>query len=288
MSSRRVVPSSFYGILEEVVGFPFKQILCPIDFDENAVDALTLAAQLALQHDGEVLVLHSVPSILPAAPSGLPGHVDAVPESEGVIDERLKRLAGKCLEGVKYELSQQLGDPAAAILRAERQIDADVVVMATHGRRGFSRVFLGSVAEKVLRESRCPVLTVRGLRQDRDIVGYWMTRSLHTASPNERLSSVGERMYQGGFRSMPVVDNGKLVGIISDRDLRKHVDLAGTEVRLAMTHAVLTVTSRTFVSDVARLLLERKIGGIPVVDDGELVGTITTTDLLGALIERLD
>jgi nucleotide-binding universal stress UspA family protein len=65
------------------------------------------------------------------------------------------------LRGVKYELLTHIGDPAATILRAQKMLAADVVVMATHGRRGFSRVLLGSTAEMVLRESTCPVLTVR-------------------------------------------------------------------------------------------------------------------------------
>jgi nucleotide-binding universal stress UspA family protein len=53
------------------------------------------------------------------------------------------------------------GLPADEILRAARRARADLIVMGTHGRTGVSRVFMGSVAERVVRESRCPVLTVR-------------------------------------------------------------------------------------------------------------------------------
>jgi CBS domain-containing protein len=89
--------------------------------------------------------------------------------------------------------------------------------MATHGRRGFSRFFLGSVAEMVLRESTCPVLTVQGPLTNRELVGHWMTHNPLAASPEERLSSVQARMHAGSFRSMPVLDGGKLAGIITDR-----------------------------------------------------------------------
>ena len=175
----------------------------------------------------------------------------------------------------------------STILRNEKRLGADVVVMATHGRRGFSRFFLGSVAEMVLRESTCPVLTVQGPLTNRELVGHWMTHSPLAASPNEKLSSVQARMQEGSFRSMPVLDGGKLVGIVSDRDLRQHTaDLENTEARSAMTTEVLTVTPETAAREAARLLRERKVGALPVMQDGELVGIVTGTDLLGAFIEK--
>jgi hypothetical protein len=61
------------------------------------------------------------------------------------------------------------------ILMAERRAGADLAVMATHGRRGFSRM-LGSVAELVLRQSTCPVLKVRYSPPQKDLVSAWMTR----------------------------------------------------------------------------------------------------------------
>jgi nucleotide-binding universal stress UspA family protein len=267
------------------MAFPFKRILCPIDFDENAVNALALAAQMARQTDGTVLVLHIVPMIIP--PTGMPVYVDLYKEQEKVATARLKEMAGKHLRGVKHELSTHAGEVASTVLRCEKRLGADVVVMATHGRRGFSRFFLGSVAEMVLRESTCPVLTVQGPLTDRELVGHWMTHSPLAASPNDKLSSVQARMREGGFRSMPVLDEGRLVGIITDRDLRQHAaSLESTEVRRAMTGNVLTVTSQTPAREAARLLRERKVGAIPVMQDGELVGIVTGTDLLGAFIEH--
>jgi nucleotide-binding universal stress UspA family protein len=267
------------------MAFPFKQVLCPIDFDENAVNALTLAAQMARQTDGTVLVLHVVPMILP--PAAMPVYVDLYKEQGKVAAARLQEMAGKYLRGVKHELLSHSGEVASSILRAEKQLGADVVVMATHGRRGFSRFFLGSVAEMVLRESTCPVLTVQGALTDREQVGHWMTHSPLAAAPNEKLSSVQARMRDGAFRSMPVIEAGKLVGIITDRDLRQYAgSLENTEVRQAMTREVLTVTPQTPAREAARLLRERKIGAIPVTQDGELVGIVTGTDLLGAFIER--
>jgi nucleotide-binding universal stress UspA family protein len=63
---------------------------------------------------------------------------------------------------LKYEIHTKIdGDPAKAILRAADELKVDSVVMATHGRKGLGRLILGSVAERVVRESPRPVLTVR-------------------------------------------------------------------------------------------------------------------------------
>jgi nucleotide-binding universal stress UspA family protein len=267
------------------MAFPFRRILCPVDFDENAANALAVAAQMARQTDGTVLVLHVVPMVIP--PTGMPVYVDLYKEQEKVASARLQELAARCLRGVKHELSTHSGEVASSILRLEKQLGIDVVVMATHGRRGFSRFFLGSVAEMVLRESSCPVLTVQGPLNNREQVGHWMTHSPLAASPDEKLSSVHARMREGRFRSMPVLDQGKLVGIITERDLRgRSASLETTEVRAAMTAEVLTVTPQTPAREAARLLRERKIGAVPVMQDGELVGIVSGTDLLGAFIER--
>lgn len=81
-----------------------------------------------------------------------------------------------------------------------------------------------------------------------------------------------------------MVENGKLVGIITDRDLKLWVGrLAEAEVRNAMTEAPVSVTPDTTLQEAARLIEERKIGGLPVVEGGGLVGIITTSDILEAL-----
>ncbi len=74
--------------------------------------------------------------------------------------EQLEQIARKYLRGVEYELVTDLGSPATAILKVATTLSADVIVMTTHGRTGFSRAYFGSVAEDVLREAPCPVLTL--------------------------------------------------------------------------------------------------------------------------------
>jgi len=220
-------------------------------------------------------------------PTGMPVYVDIHKGQEEAAIARLQELGRKHLSGVKYELLTHVGLPMGVIIRAQKQIPADVVIMATHGRRGLARAFLGSVAEAVVRDSVCPVLTVHSGPVDRHLVGHWMTTNPITTNPEEKAATVQKTMTEGKFRSMPVLEHGHLVGIITDRDLRERKPQAETiAVGTFMTRQVLTVTPRTSVWDAARLLAERKIGALPVLDDeGALLGLITTTDLLHAFYQ---
>lgn len=262
----------------------FQRILCPVDFDDNSLAALAAAADLARRSDGTVYVLHVVPMIV--QPTAMPVYVDIYKSQEETAWARLKDIARKDLAGVKYELLVQMGEPAGAILRTEKKVNPDLLVMATHGRRGFSRFFLGSVAEVVLRESICPVLTIRGWVGDKKNVGAWMTHNPVVAGLEDKLSTVEAKMREGDFRAVPVVSDGVVVGIITDRDVRRLTAvLDSTRVKEAMTENVITVSPGTTLNEAARLLRQRKIGGLPVVEDGKLIGMITVTDVLEALTE---
>ena len=260
----------------------FRKILCPVDFDDNSMEALDTAANLARESKGTVFVLHVVPIII--EPTGMPVYVDLYKGQAEAAQAKLLEIAHKRLGGIKYELLIHTGEPAGSILNAERKIDADVVVMATHGRRGFKRFLLGSIAEVVLRESTCPVLTVRCTPNQNDMVTTWMTKNPVTATPHEKLASIAANMHAGGFRCVPILGDGAPVGIVTDRDIRQHTGyLDQTEAFKAMSEPLITVTPSTDIREAARLLRERKIGALPVVENGKLVGVITTDDVLEAL-----
>ena len=113
------------------------------------------------------------------------------------------------------------------------------------------------------------------------LISRLMTYGAVTVSSHDSLQTAENLMREGGFRRLPVVDDEKLAGIISDRDIRAHAGyLELTKVSAAMTPDPKTVTPRMSVEDAARLMIEHKIGGLPVVEDGQLVGVITTTDVL--------
>ncbi|MBV8135473.1 MAG: universal stress protein [Deltaproteobacteria bacterium] len=267
------------------MSYPFRRILSPIDFDDNSLAALEVAAQIARDNDGMLLLLHVVPMIVPA--TGMPIYVDIYKGQEEAAREKLNEIAAERLRGFPHQILIHMGEPAGSILSTARREAADLIVMATHGRRGFYRVLLGSIAEMVLRNAPCPVLCVRRGAADKSLVARWMSTSPVTVAPGEKVSSAILRMQQGNFRSAPVVENGRLVGLIADRDIRGQMGRVDTtEVRVAMSENPPTVAPTTPLHDAARALSEQKVDALPVLENGKLVGVITNSDILRAFLDE--
>lgn len=139
-------------------------ILVPTDFSPSSEHALDYACDLAAKLGATVHVLNVVE--IPAL--GVPELGAAM--TADVIDHMLKdneaELARTCREhATKAQLGPPLmrtGDARDVILHTADEVHADLIVMATHGRRGISRALIGSVAEMVVRLAPIPVLTVRG------------------------------------------------------------------------------------------------------------------------------
>ncbi len=120
------------------------------------------------------------------------------------------------------------------------------------------------------------------------LVEKGMSKNPETIAPEDYLADAVVKMARGGFRRLPVVKDGKLVGIITDRDLREHANLLKrTRTQAAMTKDLLTVTPRTTLEQAAKLMLSHKISGLPVTDAGQLVGIITTSDILKAFLDLM-
>jgi acetoin utilization protein AcuB len=118
------------------------------------------------------------------------------------------------------------------------------------------------------------------------LISRLMTYQPATISSQDNLQAAAQLMERGGFRRIPVMDGDNLVGIITDRDIRKHEGYLGsTRISAAMTPDPKTVTPRMSVEDAARLMISHKISGLPVVEDGKLVGILTTTDVLKAFLQ---
>ena len=137
----------------------FRKILCSIDFSEHSFEALEVALKVVQQNDAMLYLLNVAP--VPAGAVGLqPVPMDPYPFSEKDRQEQLVKLARQRIPAtVRYETLVTSGDPAEQVLNAARSLEADLIVMGTHGRRGLSHLVLGSVAERVIRESPVPVLT---------------------------------------------------------------------------------------------------------------------------------
>jgi nucleotide-binding universal stress UspA family protein len=138
----------------------FSKILCPIDFERDSMDALDLARAMAKQNSATVCLL-TVIAIPPAGATALPP-VPIFPnlEFEAETRRRLEALAKKKLAGVSHETFVASGSAALEILNLSAKRGIDLIVMGTHGYKGVKHFFLGSVAERVVRESPVPVLTI--------------------------------------------------------------------------------------------------------------------------------
>ena len=141
----------------------FGRILAPLDFSKQGEAALALAIELAKESGGELHVVHAYD--LPAAVAM--GYGGAIPQSvwDGLQEGARVSLEKACepvrRAGVRCKTHLVIGPPTDAILDAVKAERADVIVMGTHGRRGFHHMLLGSVAERTLRLATCPVLTIR-------------------------------------------------------------------------------------------------------------------------------
>ena len=135
----------------------FQKILCPVDFDANSLKAVRLARRIAQREEGTVYLLHVVTPTDPLVISA------PLIEQRNETDSRalLKKIVDTELGGIQHEALLRHGSPADETVGAANELKADLVVMATHARHGVSHLVLGSVTEKVVRESSCPVLTVR-------------------------------------------------------------------------------------------------------------------------------
>lgn len=141
-----------------------KNILVPIDFSDYSKNALHYAVQFAKNFNAKLYLIYVVePMIYPADFSM--GQV-AIPSMDADLqnraEEELKNLAGNYVESsLQLETIIKTGKPFVEINETAKEIDADLIIMATHGHTGVEHLLFGSTAEKVVRKAPCPVLTLR-------------------------------------------------------------------------------------------------------------------------------
>lgn len=128
----------------------FEKILCPVQFEQNSAVALHFALGLA-QPNNKIYLLHVIPE----------GEAELHASTQELARECLEDFAREQLASIKPELLVRSGDPAEVIVNVANELHVDMIVMATHGHKRLARLLLGSVAERVLREARQPVLTLR-------------------------------------------------------------------------------------------------------------------------------
>ena len=143
----------------------FRHILCPIDFSDISIRALTYAAAFAQWYEAQLDVLHVAPTFaeefIPREPGAMPHPWEiGVASREEITAAMHRAVAAADAARVNPRVLTQEGRAHEMIVRRAQAQPADLLVMGTHGRSGFNRLLLGSVTERVLRAAPCPVLTV--------------------------------------------------------------------------------------------------------------------------------
>jgi nucleotide-binding universal stress UspA family protein len=145
---------------------PLKRILVPTDFSEPAQEAFQTAVELAQQFSAQLLMVHIVPPVpVPYQPLVSPTPAfDITSYLQELVKISKDTLQNYVIEhvpeGVPATISVAAGDPAYEILRLAKELESDIIVIATHGHGGWRHFLFGSVAEKVVRQAPCPVLVV--------------------------------------------------------------------------------------------------------------------------------
>lgn len=140
----------------------FTRVLCPTDFSECSAAAVTYAGALAAAFGAQLRLVHvntpfPIVAPLPALPVDDQVWATQDAASRQALEAEVRRIRWP---GVTIETEVRQGTPVAEILAAAADWRADVLVVGTHGRGGFERLVLGSVAEKVLRKASCTVVAV--------------------------------------------------------------------------------------------------------------------------------
>ncbi len=133
------------------------------------------------------------------------------------------------------------------------------------------------------------------------LVREWMTKDPQSVTPKATVMEAMQRLREGGFRRLPVVKDARLVGIVTDRDLKEATPSKATTLSVyelnyllskltvseVMQRAVITIAPDEPFERAALLMEEHRISGLPVVEGGAVVGMITITDVLRAFVRFL-
>jgi CBS domain-containing protein len=277
----------------------FKHILIAFDGTPGSDQALKQAIALA-RLTGASLTALSVEEKLPAYAAS----VGEVEEAKREMDAYFAKVQAAAVEqaqsaGVTLETVVRAGHAAQTIVRFADEGGFDLIVVGADGRRG-----LGGTADKIVESAPCSVLIARVNPLSMRVSDVMITEVV-TISPTTPLAEVVELLIQQGVKAAPVVEAGRIVGIVSGGDLLQR---AGMELRLSlqralpaealreqlqqlaaqgltaadiMTAPAITVRETAKVGEAARLMADKHLKRLPVVDaQGRLVGLVSRLDVL--------
>lgn len=135
-----------------------KSVLIPIDFSELSYQAIAPAREY-VEAETSLTLIHVLTPLHPADPAAMWNTLNNQQRKQKVKEFLAQKLGEMGYEKVQMKVA--IGDPSTEIIDCAKEIDSDLIVMPSHGRKGVSRFLLGSVAERVVRLSPCPVLILK-------------------------------------------------------------------------------------------------------------------------------
>jgi len=138
--------------------FQAKTIVVPVDFSEESLAALDTALDIADDPSG-VHAVHVIPELNVAQPGVIWQEIDNETRSQHAVEALRERLSDEKYKSVQIDI--KIGDPGYRIVDFANKVGADLIVIPSHGRKGIARLLIGSVTERVVRLSECPVLVLR-------------------------------------------------------------------------------------------------------------------------------
>ena len=215
----------------------FKRILCPIDLSGNSLAAIEMATTIAKQYHSKVVFLYVAPQWLSASTVTGNEYIQEIVKNDKAAFEKITPTDAS----VPFEHVFINGNPGPEVVLATQ--NADMVVMSTHGRTGIARFMMGSVAQYVLHNAKCPVILVKGLeitkldleseseesKESKTESQTFVTDLMHQVPPIhsfDEMETVLEQMTKAKTTAAPVIDSlNTCIGILTQTDINDYRSL---------------------------------------------------------------
>ena len=261
-------------------------ILCPVDYSAAAHDALRTASWMAQRFDAKLIVVNVT--------------TDLQASLEPSVRETYERWVDSAIrQQCRYIQLIVGGDPGTKVLELAAERGASLIVIGAQHKRFSDASVLGTTTERVIRFARQPVITVIHSRlapqpeaapedQRREefamLVKNAMTWNPASCTPETKLADVARLMAQYDCGEIPVCENEKVLGVITDRDIAiravaERRNLHDVPARQVMSAPAITVEQTDDVYLAMRLMKERQIRRLPVTSNGKLVGMLSIGDI---------